>query len=67
MKVTFWLFVALIFLLYGVIIFATGVYYWVTQAIGPNTAYHVSVWWGLLLMVVSVFFFRLNALSVSEQ
>lgn len=60
MKVTFWLFVASIFLLYGLIIFASGVYYWAAQVSGPNTQYHVSVWWGLLLCAMSVVFFLIN-------
>lgn len=60
MKVSFWLFVAMIFLLYGLIIFATGVYYWVAHVSGPNTAYHVSVWWGLVLCAMSGVFFVIN-------
>lgn len=60
MKISFWLFVASIFLLYGVIILATGVYYWVAQVAGPNIQYHVSVWWGLLLCIMSLIFFKIN-------
>lgn len=60
MKVSFWLFVATLFLLYGLIIMGTGIYYWVYGSDGPNTMYHVSVWWGLVMCAMSLVFFRAN-------
>lgn len=63
MKISFWFFVALIFLLYGLIILGSGIYYWVTQMTGPNVAYHVSVWWGLVLCAMSGLFFYFNKIS----
>ncbi len=60
MKITFWWFVAVIFLLYGLIIFGSGVYYWVEKISGPNVNIHVSIWWGLVLCAVSAIFFAVN-------
>lgn len=60
MKISFWFLVATLFLLYGLIILAAGIYYWVANVSGPNTAYHVSVWWGLLLCLLSGVFFVVN-------
>ena len=66
MKISFWFFVAMIFLLYGLIILGSGIYYWMTAATGPNVAYHVSVWWGLVLLVMSGIFFIFNKVTTQE-
>lgn len=66
MKISFWFFVAMLFLLYGFIILVSGIYYWVVGATGPNVALHVSVWWGLVLLVVSGVFFFFNKITTQE-
>ena len=63
MKIGFWFLVAAIFLLYGAIIFATGIYYWTTNANVPNAAYHVSVWWGLIMIAMGFLFLYFNRKS----
>lgn len=62
-RLTFWFFISLLFLLYGLIILAMGIYYWVTHVVGPNTSAHVSVWWGIVLLVMSGVFWVIHRKS----
>ncbi len=57
-----WYFVALMFLIYGAIIFIYGMYFWANQA-APSKALdnlHPSVWWGLLMLAFGGVVFYLN-------
>ena len=70
MKLNFWLFVSGLFLLYGIIIFACGVYYIMTGATGFTHQFHPSLWWGGILLLASIVFFiisKKNHYSSSEK
>ena len=48
-----WFFIGIILLLYGLMIFATGL----SEYSDPPVAnYHASVWWGILLAIVGAIF-----------
>jgi uncharacterized membrane protein len=55
-QVPIWFFIGALLLVYGVIIFAAGVYGWVfpppPEARVALWGYHADVWWGMLMTVI---------------
>ena len=47
-----WFFVGLLLLVYGVLIFASGLAEWAHPAATVLAVLHAPVWWGALLMVL---------------
>lgn len=52
-QVPIWFFVGALLLVYGVVIFCSGLYFWLVppQHKVALFEYHADVWWGLLLTV----------------
>ena len=46
-----WFFVGVLFLIYGVLIFATGLLEWNTPSTTVLAELHASVWWGAILII----------------
>lgn len=60
-QVSFWMFVAGIFLLYGVILMATGAYYWITgTGTSPAEFHHPTLWWGAVMFVMGFVFLQFS-------
>jgi hypothetical protein len=58
-QVPIWFFVGGTLLIYGVIIFCTGLYEWVVPAAEPAMAMnylHPSVWWGGVMAIVGALY-----------
>jgi hypothetical protein len=55
-RLPIWFFIGLIMALYGLIIFAAGVYaYYVPPAVELALAnVHAAIWWGLLMLFVGI-------------
>ena len=53
-----WFFVGILLLVYGALIFATGIYEIANPPIDKVVLYdlHASVWWGGVLVILGVFF-----------
>lgn len=52
-----WFFVGLLFLIYGVMIFVSGLLRWSNPPSGVElTNLHAPVWWGALLIVVGAIY-----------
>jgi len=56
--VSIWFFIGLILLVYGLIIFGSGVYDWMTPPAHAQVLanLHAAVWWGGLLFLVGLFY-----------
>jgi FtsH-binding integral membrane protein len=48
-----WFFIGVILVIYGVLIFATGLYEYSNP---PKANFHASVWWGIILAAVGAVF-----------
>ena len=60
-KMGIWWFIGLMFIAYGVIIFATGIYYWFNPASAHAlNHYHPAIWWGALLFIVGIIFYKID-------
>lgn len=57
-RISIWFFIGLILLIYGVLIFGTGVYhYFVPPERETVLSYlHAGIWWGALLAVIGGFY-----------
>ena len=56
-RISIWFFIGSILLIYGVIIFAAGIYELFNPSFGAEVVlhqFHSSVWWGALLIIVGV-------------
>jgi hypothetical protein len=53
-----WFFVGVLLLIYGVIIFAAGVYQWFSPPANPVVLadLHAGVWWGALLLILGLIY-----------
>jgi len=60
MKINFWLFVSGLFILYGIIIFAAGIYYLVIHSTDPANHFHPSIWWGIVLFLAGLVFLLIS-------
>jgi hypothetical protein len=60
-QLSLWTFIAGIFLLYGIILVATGLYYWVSgTGTSPVEFHHPLVWWGSVIFVAGIGFLQLS-------
>ncbi len=56
-EIPIWFFIGSLVLVYGVIIFATGLYHLVRPAQGVLLAnLHADLWWGLLMIAVGLIY-----------
>jgi hypothetical protein len=58
-QIPIWFFIGILLAVYGVLIFAAGIYYgWISPLEKKLVLaeYHVDVWWGVLLMVIGGFY-----------
>ena len=59
-QVPIWFFIGVLLLIYGIIIFATGLYLWVYPPPVEHRVdmfwLHADVWWGCLLVVIGLFY-----------
>ncbi len=54
-RISIWFFIGLILLIYGTIIFATGIYELFNPSFGAGVylhQFHSSIWWGTLLIII---------------
>ena len=51
-----WFFVGLMFLIYGILIFASGLAEWANPPETVLAELHAPVWWGALLIVLGVIY-----------
>ncbi|MCH9743634.1 MAG: hypothetical protein K0U29_01755 [Gammaproteobacteria bacterium] len=63
-RVSFWTFVAGIFLIYGIILMITGAYYWIsgTETSAANF-HHPTLWWGAVMFVAGLIFYQISRKS----
>ncbi|MGA2444774.1 MAG: hypothetical protein ABSG50_04995 [Opitutaceae bacterium] len=58
-QIPIWFFIGILLAVYGVLIFASGIYYgWISPPIHKVVFAdkHVDVWWGLLLVLIGGFY-----------
>ena len=58
-RISIWFFVGLILLIYGIIIFAAGIYELFDPSFGSGVVLyklHSSLWWGALLIIIGVLY-----------
>jgi hypothetical protein len=57
-QIPIWFFIGGLLLIYGIIIFATGLYLWACPPAHPVEMFdkHPDVWWGVLLTVLGTFY-----------
>jgi len=56
-RISIWFFIGAILLIYGVIIFAAGIYELINPAFGAGVKLHElhsSFWWGILLIIIGL-------------
>jgi hypothetical protein len=54
--ISIWFFIGLLLLVYGALIFGTGVSEWSSPPPVVRPDLHAAVWWGLLLLVMGGFY-----------
>ena len=63
-RISIWFFIGAILLIYGVIIFAAGIYGLFDPSFGADVMlhqFHSSIWWGMLLIIIgSVYSIKFN-------
>jgi len=60
-RLSFWTFVAGIFLLYGLILMATGAYYWISGTdASPAMFHHPTLWWGAVMFIAGIIFLQFS-------
>ena len=60
MKLTPWIFIGSILMIYGILIAITGVYYWMHPANLIDAKYHLDMWWGIIMLIVGGIFLRIS-------
>lgn len=58
-RISIWFFIGLILLIYGVIIFAAGIYELFNPSFGAGVKLHElhsSFWWGALLIIIGLIY-----------
>ncbi len=59
MKLTPWIFIGAILVIYGFIIAMAGIYYWLYPVNTNEIVYHLDFWWGILMLVVGSIFLKI--------
>lgn len=54
---TIWSLIGFILMIYGVLIFAMGIYYLFSPPSIPLSYLHSSIWWGIFLFVIGFIFY----------
>lgn len=57
--ISIWFFIGILLIIYGAMIFGSGVFEWVTGSypVGVQlTQLHAPVWWGSMLTVLGIFY-----------
>ena len=54
--ISIWFFIGVLLLIYGILIFGSGVYGLTNPPDVKMTELHAGVWWGALLMVLGLFY-----------
>ena len=60
MKLTPWIFIGAILTIYGILIAAAGLYYWM-HPVNPIAArYNLGFWWGGVMLVAGGIFLKIS-------
>ena len=60
-RISIWFFIGLILLIYGIIIFAAGIYELFNPSFGSDVVlhqFHSSLWWGILLIIIGLIYLK---------
>ncbi len=58
-RISIWFFIGSILLIYGIIIFAAGIYQLFNPSFGAGVElhqFHSSLWWGALLIIIGLIY-----------